>query len=139
MIGPLSHSTEKMSSLRVLGVTLAIDDFGTGYSCLGYLPGLPFSTIKIDRSFVRRMQLGPEVATMIRSLIELSQKLGLRVVIEGIEEPWQLEAVIEMGADELQGYLLGLSSDAPRVQFADYLGGTPISLNAAVPAPENGR
>jgi len=139
MIGPLSHSTEKMSSLRVLGVTLAIDDFGTGYSCLGYLPGLPFSTIKIDRSFVRRMRLGPEVATMIRSLIELSQNLGLRVVIEGIEEPWQLEAVIEMGADELQGYLLGLSSDAPRVQFADYLGGTPISLNAAVPAPENGR
>jgi diguanylate cyclase (GGDEF)-like protein len=135
MIGSLSHSLDKMNRLCALGVTLAIDDFGTGYSCLGYLPGLPFSSLKIDRTFVRRMQLGPEVATMIRSLIELSKKIGLRVVIEGIEEPSQLAAVIEMGADELQGYLLGFASDTPRVQFAEFIGGHPISLDSALSRP----
>lgn len=128
MIGSLSQFSEKMKNLRVLGVNLAIDDFGTGYSCLGYLPTLPFSSLKIDRTFVRRLQLGPEVVTMIRSLIELSRKLGLRVIIEGIEEQWQLEAVLDMGADELQGYLLGRPSETPRIEFAGFLGGTQHSL-----------
>lgn len=136
MIGSLSHSAEKMKRLRSLGVTLAIDDFGTGYSCLGYLPGLPFTALKIDRTFVRRLQLGPEVATMIRSLIELAKKMGLQVIVEGIEEPSQLAAVLEMGADELQGYLLGLPSDTPRIQFAEGFGGSSISLNGAVSASE---
>jgi diguanylate cyclase len=132
MIGSLSHSAEKMNCLRSLGVTLAIDDFGTGYSCLGYLPSLPFAALKIDRTFVRRMQLGPEVATMIRSMIELAKKMGLRVIVEGIEGPSQLEAVLEMGADELQGYLLGLPSGTPRIHFAEGLGGSSISLNGSV-------
>jgi predicted signal transduction protein with EAL and GGDEF domain len=128
MIGALSHSAEKMKRLRSLGITLAIDDFGTGYSCLGYLPGLPFSALKIDRTFVRRLQLGPEVGTMIRSLIELAKKMDLRVIVEGIEEPSQLTAILEMGADELQGYLLGIPSDTPRIQFAEGFSGSPLSL-----------
>jgi diguanylate cyclase (GGDEF)-like protein len=136
MIGSLSHSSEKMMRLRELGVTLAIDDFGTGYSCLGYLPGLPFSALKIDRTFVRRLQLGPEVATMIRSLIELSKKMNLKVIVEGIEEPWQLEAILQMGADELQGYLLGMPSDTPRVLFAEQLAGRPVPLGTALSVPE---
>ena len=128
MIGALSHSAEKMKRLRSLGISLAIDDFGTGYSCLGYLPGLPFTALKIDRTFVRRLHLGPEVATMIRSLIELAKKMNLRVIVEGIEEPSQLTAILEMGADELQGYLLGIPSDTPRIQFADGFSGSPLSL-----------
>lgn len=136
MIGSMSHSAERMKHLRSLGVTLAIDDFGTGYSCLGYLPSLPFSALKIDRTFIRRLQLGPEVATMIRSLIELAKKMALRVTVEGIEEPSQLKAVREMGADGLQGYLLGLPSDNPRVEFAEGLGGSSISLHSAVSAPK---
>jgi diguanylate cyclase len=136
MIGSLTHSAERMTRLRELGVTLAIDDFGTGYSCLGYLPGLPFSALKIDRTFVRRLHLGPEIATMIRSLIELSKKMRLKVIVEGIEEQSQLEAILPMGADELQGYLLGLPSDTPRVEFAEQIAGRPILLDGVFTATE---
>ncbi|KAA6459067.1 EAL domain-containing protein [Acidobacteria bacterium AB60] len=136
MIGSLSQSTEKMKHLRSRGVSLAVDDFGTGYSCLGYLPALPFTALKIDRTFVRRLQLGPEVATMIRSLIELAKKMGLRVVVEGIEDAAQMKAVLEMGADELQGYLLGLPSSAPRADFAAGIAGRSRSMSEAARAPE---
>jgi EAL domain-containing protein (putative c-di-GMP-specific phosphodiesterase class I) len=137
MIGSLTHSAEKMKKLRSLGVSLAIDDFGTGYSCLGYLPDLPFSALKIDRTFIRRLELGPEVVTMIRSMIEIGKKMGLRVIVEGIEEPAQLQAVQQMGADELQGYLLGFSSDSPRIQFAGNLSGNPLPLEQSGQVPEN--
>jgi len=129
MIGSLEHSAQKMKRLRSLGVTLAIDDFGTGYSCLGYLPELPFTALKIDRTFVRNLQSSSEVSTMIRSMIELGQKMGLHVIVEGIEEEAQLEIVAEMGADEVQGYLLGRPSSTPRVQYAAYLDGRRTSLN----------
>lgn len=118
MIGSLNHSAQKMMRLRSLGVTLAIDDFGTGYSCLGYLPELPFSSLKIDRTFVRNLQLNPETSTMLRSMIDLGKKMGMRVIVEGIEEESQLEIVAEMGADEVQGYLLGRPSSNPQLQFA---------------------
>lgn len=117
MIGSLTHSAEKMMRLRSLGVTLAIDDFGTGYSCLGYLPGLPFSALKIDRTFVRNLRSSPEVATMIRSMIELGKKMGLRVIAEGIEEESQFAALVEMGADEVQGFLFGIPTTTPMVQY----------------------
>ena len=121
MIGSLSQSSEKMMSLRSLGVTLAIDDFGTGYSCLGYLPELPFSALKIDRTFVRNMEASSEVSTMIRSMIEIGKKMGLHVIVEGIETEAQFAIVLEMGADEVQGYLLGRPSSTPRAQLAEYI------------------
>jgi diguanylate cyclase (GGDEF)-like protein len=129
MIGSLEHSARKMKRLQSLGVTLAIDDFGTGYSCLGYLPELPFSALKIDRTFVHNLQSSSEVSTMIRSMIELGKKMGLRVIVEGIEEEAQLETVTEMGADEAQGYLLGRPSSTPRVQYAEHLYGRRTSLD----------
>ncbi len=116
MIGSLTHSAEKMMQLRALGVTLAIDDFGTGYSCLGYLPGLPFSALKIDRTFVRNLRSNPEVGTMIRSMIELGKKMGLRVIAEGIEDESQFAALVEMGADEVQGFLFGVPCATPIIK-----------------------
>jgi EAL domain-containing protein (putative c-di-GMP-specific phosphodiesterase class I) len=121
MIGSLIQSAEKMMSLRSLGVTVAIDDFGTGYSSLGNLSGLPFSALKIDRTFVRGPESSSEVSTMIRSMTELGQKMGLSVIVEGIEEESQFNAVLEMGADEVQGYLLGRPSPKPRTHFAEYI------------------
>ena len=123
MIGSLDHSAQKMKRLRALGVTLAIDDFGTGYSCLGYLPELPFTALKIDRTFVKNLQSSAEVATMIRTMIELGNKMGLRVIVEGIEREAQLELVMEMGANDVQGYLLGKPSTTPREQYAEHLMG----------------
>jgi diguanylate cyclase (GGDEF)-like protein len=121
MVGSLSESSEKMLKLRSLGVTLAIDDFGTGYSCLGYLPELPFSALKIDRTFVCNMETSSEVSTMIRSMIEIGKKMGLQVIVEGIETEAQFGIVLEMGADEVQGYLMGRPSSTPRTQFAEHI------------------
>lgn len=102
-------------------MTRAIDGFGTGYSCLGYPPEFPFSALKIDRTFVNNLDSNPEASTMLRSMIELGKKMGLRVIVEGIEEESQLEKVKEMGADEVQGYMLGRPSSTPQVEFAGHL------------------
>jgi diguanylate cyclase (GGDEF)-like protein len=144
MLGPDTKAAENLRHVRQLGVTLAIDDFGTGYSWLGYLPTLPFSALKIDRSFIGRIQDHADGAGVVRSLIDLARKIGVRVVAEGIENSSQLDALVEMGADEVQGYLLGLPSRNPRVQFAESLRGRTSLLgrspawdaeqNAVVPA-----
>ncbi len=128
MIGSLNHSAEKMNRLRELGISLAIDDFGTGYSCLGYLPGLPFSALKIDRTFIHDLRRGSETITMLRSMIELGQKMGMRVIVEGVEDDLQLEIIKELGADEAQGYLLGRPAIKPTLEFANYLQGDSISF-----------
>ncbi len=134
MIGSVDHSAQKMKRLRSLGVTLAIDDFGTGYSCLGYLPELPFTALKIDRTFVRNLLSSPEVATMIRTMIELGNKIGLHVIVEGIEQAAQLDMVVEMGADDAQGYLLGRPSPTPLTQYAEYLNGHRIPPEIKIPS-----
>src|SRR5437763_9564511 len=120
MIGSLAHSRDKMLGLRALGVNLAIDDFGTGYSSLGYLSELPFTALKIDRMFLSNASPGPENITMIQSMIELGHKMGMRVIVEGVEEQAQLGMIIRMGADEVQGYLLGRPCPDPEVRFAAY-------------------
>lgn len=126
MIGSLAHSREKMLGLRALGVNLAIDDFGTGYSSLGYLSELPFTALKIDRMFLSNASAGLENIPMIQSMIELGHKMGMRVIVEGVEEQSQLEMIIQMGADEVQGYLLGRPCAEPEVQFAAYLDETNV-------------
>ncbi len=130
MIGSLEHSAQKMRRLRTLGVTLAIDDFGTGYSCLGYLPELPFTALKIDRTFVRNLQTSSEIATMIRTMIELGKKMGLCVIVEGIEQEAQLQTVLEMGADDVQGFLFGGPSSNPQDRYAEYVNGRRFSVSA---------
>jgi EAL domain-containing protein (putative c-di-GMP-specific phosphodiesterase class I) len=133
MIGSLNHAVDKMMKLRSLGASLAIDDFGTGYSSLSYLSGLPFTTLKIDRAFLRNLRPGSEAVTMIRSMIELGHKMHMGVIVEGIETEAQLETVTEMGADEVQGYLLGRPSQYPRAQFSAYFEGDTIALRERIP------
>lgn len=104
-----------MQRLAGMGIKLSIDDFGTGYSSLSYLHSLPFDTLKIDRSFVDRLDdeagKGREI---VRSIVALARALGKSLVAEGIETPSQLARLREMGVDEGQGYLFSrpLSADA---------------------------
>ena len=94
-----------LRQLRKHGVRIAIDDFGTGYASLRTLIDLPFDILKIDRSFVLPMtetEVGNEV---LSTMILLSSKLGKRSVVEGVEFSWQRDALVKMGADELQGHL----------------------------------
>ena len=122
-LGSLAHSRDKMMALRALGATLAIDDFGTGYSSLGYLSELPFTALKIDRMFLKNRKPAPETITMIQSMIELGHKMGMRVIVEGIEEESQMDMVRGMGADDAQGYLLGRPCADPESQFESCLRG----------------
>ncbi len=76
---------EVVTGLADLGVGIAIDDFGTGYSSLSYLRRLPAQEIKIDRSFVLNMHRNDDDKTIVRSVIDLANNLGMKVVAEGVE------------------------------------------------------
>jgi EAL domain-containing protein (putative c-di-GMP-specific phosphodiesterase class I) len=95
--------------LEDLGLSLSLDDFGTGYSSLTNLRRLPVNEIKIDRSFVRRMDVNSDDATIVRSIIDLGAALGLRVVAEGVETRQTWQRLGDMGCDEAQGWYLAQS------------------------------
>jgi diguanylate cyclase (GGDEF)-like protein len=88
--------------LRSKGVTVSIDDFGTGYSSISYLRNFPLDTLKIDRSFVTALKDGGE--GIYSSIATLAYGLGLSVIVEGVETDGELEAVLRLGGDEIQGY-----------------------------------
>jgi EAL domain-containing protein (putative c-di-GMP-specific phosphodiesterase class I) len=93
-----------LRQLMHLGVAVQLDDFGTGYSSLTVLHDFPGDTLKIDRTFVDTMTDRAESQAIIRSIVGLAHNLGLRVVAEGIEQPDQLRALIELGCEYGQGY-----------------------------------
>ena len=97
---------EILEALKEVGVRLSLDDFGTGSSALGFLKRLPVDELKIDRSFVIAMENSPEDEVIVRSTTELAQRLGLRVVAEGVETATALEYLEHAGCDEAQGYFL---------------------------------
>jgi EAL domain-containing protein (putative c-di-GMP-specific phosphodiesterase class I) len=113
MLSGAEAAAETMHRLAALGVSLAIDDFGTGYSCLSYLPQLPFDALKIDRSFVSDLGTRSETEALVHSLVILAHKLGMRVIAEGIETEKQMERIVEIGTNEVQGYLLGKPTPDP--------------------------
>jgi len=99
-----SHALGILRKLRALGVGLAIDDYGTGFSSLAYLRQLPITELKIDRAFVLELDHNASDALIVRSTIELGQRLGLKVVAEGVETQAIVDVLTEMGCDLIQGY-----------------------------------
>jgi diguanylate cyclase (GGDEF)-like protein len=93
-----------LTKVHALGVMISVDDFGTGYSSLAYLAQLPVDEIKIDRSFVMKMQMEKKDAEIVRWISGLGHVLELRVVAEGVENEAALATVIELGCDVAQGY-----------------------------------
>lgn len=105
-----NHIRATLERLRSAGIGAALDDFGTGYSSLSYLHKFPWRILKIDRSFV--MELGKNNSksnssiTVISAILAMAKALDLKVIAEGIETPEQQQALIEMGCEFGQGYLL---------------------------------
>ena len=97
-------AAETCKRLRRLGVGLSIDDFGTGYSSLSSLHSFPISTLKIDGSFVSRMDGDNENTEIIRTIMSLAGNLGMDVVAEGVETLEQLTKLRTLGCDKGQGF-----------------------------------
>jgi len=105
-----------LRELRELGVSIALDDFGTGYSSLTYLRTFPIDIIKIDGSFIRTLRVEREALAIVSAVTSLAKTLNIKVTAEGIEDPSQLEAVVELGCDFLQGYLFSRPKEASELR-----------------------
>jgi len=100
-----NHVVATLKAIRDLGVTIAIDDFGTGFSSLKYLAKLPVDTLKLDRSFVIDMTVGPDGLALVSMIIKLAHSLKLNVVAEGVETEEQSRFLRLLGCDQMQGFL----------------------------------
>ena len=94
-----------LSELKALGVRLEIDDFGTGYSSLSWLQHFPVDILKIDRSFVSRMDTDAETGEIVRIIVMLAHGLRLKIVAEGVETQAQADMLKNLGCELGQGYL----------------------------------
>jgi diguanylate cyclase (GGDEF)-like protein/PAS domain S-box-containing protein len=106
------RANEVLQQLCRMGLKIAIDDFGTGYSSLSYLQRFPARTVKIDRSFIRKLPDSSADTAITTAVISMAHSLGLTVVAEGVETPQQLQQLRELGCDEAQGFLLGRPVEA---------------------------
>ena len=106
LMGELVTSLDILTRLRLKGIRLSIDDFGTGYSSLSLLHRVPFTELKIDRSFVRNMHEDKEARAIVKTCILLGHELNMLVVAEGVENAEHLELLKQMGCDLAQGYFI---------------------------------
>ncbi|HWG04489.1 MAG TPA: EAL domain-containing protein [Beijerinckiaceae bacterium] len=122
LIEDQKSTLEAIRELRRVGVKFSLDDFGTGYSSLAYLSAYPFSMVKIDRSFAQNVTTDNNSKSIVEAVCGLAKRLGMLVVVEGIETEDQREAIRAMGADKAQGYFFGRPEPAttlvPRLQKA---------------------
>lgn len=101
--------------LKELGVKIALDDFGTGYSSLNYIKQLDFDIIKIDKSFVDEILTDDYEKAFVKMIVDLSQQIGAKVCVEGVEEEAQYLLLQQMKADSIQGYYF--SKPIPPIEF----------------------
>jgi diguanylate cyclase (GGDEF)-like protein len=135
IVADLGRARAMLDELRAMGVMIAIDDFGTGFSSLSQLQKLPIDEIKIDRSFVMRMDTERADAVMVRSIIDLARNLGLRVTAEGVETEETRCTLRSLGCDFAQGFHVGRPVAAEQcrrvLEAAEPLGGADVVLAPA--------
>jgi EAL domain-containing protein (putative c-di-GMP-specific phosphodiesterase class I) len=107
VIRRVGGGADNLHRLRRLGVRVAVDDFGTGYSSLAYLQHLPITSLKIDRSFITRIEHEGRDRHLVQAVLGMAKALDLTVVAEGVETAGQRGMLSELGCDSAQGYLFG--------------------------------
>jgi len=112
LMNGIENAVATLTALRQMGVQLSIDDFGTGYSSLSYLATLPIDALKVDRSFIDRMN--GEGGEIVKAIFKLGQALSKQVYAEGIETQAQLATLQELGCEFGQGFLLSRPVNADR-------------------------
>jgi EAL domain-containing protein (putative c-di-GMP-specific phosphodiesterase class I)/CheY-like chemotaxis protein len=110
-----SKTMEILTRMRLKGFELSIDDFGTGYSSLVQLYDLPFSELKIDRSFVADIERQDDANVIVRTLVDLAHNLSLQACAEGVETQAEWRRLMEFGCDRMQGYLFGRPMPAEEI------------------------
>ena len=98
-----------------MGIKLAIDDSGTGYSSLSYLSKIPANLLKIDKSFIDRINTNESSKQYVAAMISMGHIMGLEVISEGVEQPEQIEALRSVGCDLIQGFIWGRPMSAEDV------------------------
>jgi Amt family ammonium transporter len=119
IMGNADGSLESLLELRARGVEIQIDDFGVGYSSLGYLQRLPVDTLKIDRSFVARIEGVHDGGEIVQSIVALARSLDLEVIAEGIETDHQLARLRALRCHRGQGFLL--AHPLPPAELASFV------------------
>ncbi len=113
------NALAKMKDIKSLGVRLALDDFGTGYSSLSYLGQFEFDTLKIDRSFVDRVDESDSAQTLLRAMLSMARAFGMKALAEGVERQEELDFLWSEGCDLVQGYYF--SKPLPWTEFVELL------------------
>ena len=107
MIDSVEKALQYIDELKTIGVKIAIDDFGTGYSSLSYLSSFPANLLKIDKSFIDKMNSSESSKQYVEAIISLGHILGFDVISEGVEEQDQLDTLNAIGCDYIQGFIWG--------------------------------
>lgn len=112
LIEDFEEVKEKLMTLRDYGIRIALDDFGTGFSSLSYLNGLPIDTLKIDKSFVDKVNTDESTRIIMEAIISMVNRLGYESVAEGVETKEQFDYMKQIGCDIIQGYFLAKPMEA---------------------------
>jgi EAL domain-containing protein (putative c-di-GMP-specific phosphodiesterase class I) len=119
LVHSLSDGAGVIERLHAMSVGLHLDDFGTGYSSLSYLHNFPVQALKVDRSFVNRMNQASQQSAIVKAIVSLAHDLGMEVIAEGIETRAQLEALRALRCRRGQGFLF--SKPVPAEQAERFL------------------
>ena len=111
-----AYINDTLAILSDLGVSVAMDDFGTGYSSLSYLRSYPFTTLKIDRSFIMGIEKDTADRELINAIVAMAHALKLKVVAEGVETAEQLGYLKDLGCDYAQGDLFSKPVSADEIK-----------------------
>ena len=130
LIPELDSFQKILSGLRALGVGLKLDDFGTGYSSLSCLRTLHFDSLKIDRSFVQRLNVDPESCAIVETILNLARNLHMTVVAEGIQNEEQRATLLKLGCETGQGFLFSkpVAADAAERALASGISAAKLAL-----------